>query len=76
VGCKACNGLGYRGRRGIFELIEVDDGMRTMIHDGSSEQAMETYARKTSRSIFDDGLRRVLDGVSTLEEVLRVTQED
>ncbi len=76
VGCKACNGLGYRGRRGIFELIEVDEGMRTMIHDGSSEQAMEAYARKTSRSIYDDGLRRVLDGDTTLEEVLRVTQED
>jgi len=76
VGCDACNGLGYRGRRGIFELIEVDDTMRGMIHDGSSEQVIEAHARKSSRSIYEDGLRRVLDGDSTLEEVLRVTQEE
>jgi general secretion pathway protein E len=76
VGCEACSGLGYRGRRGIFELIEVDDHLRGMIHDGASEQAIEAYARKFSRSIYDDGLRRVLDGDTTLEEVLRVTQEE
>ena len=67
---------GFRGRTGIYELIAVDDAMRTMIHDGVSEQQLERHARKTSPSIRDDGRRRVLAGNTTLEEVLRVTRAD
>jgi general secretion pathway protein E len=67
---------GYRGRTGIYELIAVDDAMRTMIHDGASEQDLERHARSMSPSIRDDGRRRVLAGNTTLEEVLRVTRED
>jgi general secretion pathway protein E len=67
---------GYRGRTGIYELIAVDDRMRTMIHDGVSEQEFERYARTMSPSIRDDGRRRVLAGDTTLEEVLRVTSAD
>jgi general secretion pathway protein E len=70
------DGTGYRGRTGIYELIAVDDRMRTMIHDGASEQDFERYARTKSPSIRDDGRRRVLAGHTTLEEVLRVTRED
>ena len=69
-------GTGYRGRTGIYELIAVDDHMRTMIHDGSSEQDLERYARTASPGIRDDGRRKVLEGDTTLEEVLRVTRED
>jgi general secretion pathway protein E len=69
-------GNGYRGRTGIYELIVVDDGMRTMIHDGASEQDLERRARLSTPSIRDDGLAKVLRGVSTIEEVLRVTRED
>ena len=69
-------GNGYRGRTGIYELIAVDDHMRTMIHDGSSEQELERYARTASPGIRDDGRRKVLAGETTLEEVLRVTRED
>ena len=69
-------GTGYRGRTGIYELIAVDDAMRTMIHDGVSEQDLERHARSMSPSIRDDGLRRVLAGNTPLEEVLRVTRED
>jgi general secretion pathway protein E len=69
-------GTGYRGRTGIYELIAVDDRMRTMIHDGVSEQDFERYARTLSPSIRDDGRRRVLEGTTTLEEVLRVTRAD
>jgi len=76
VGCAQCNQLGYRGRTGIYELVPVDDRMRTMIHDGSGEHALETYARTLSASIRDDGMRRVLAGATALEEVLRVTRED
>jgi len=67
---------GYRGRTGIYELIPVDDKMRTMIHDGVSEQDLEKYARTITPGIRDDGRRRVLDGTTTLEEVLRVTRAD
>ncbi|MGB7388186.1 MAG: type II secretion system ATPase GspE [Pseudomonas neustonica] len=76
VGCDACNGGGYRGRTGIYELIEIDDALRGLIHDGASEQAMVKHARLGQMGIRQDGLRRVLAGDTTLEEVLRVTRED
>jgi general secretion pathway protein E len=69
-------GSGYRGRTGIYELIAVDDHMRTMIHDGASEQDLERYARTSGPGIREDGRRKVLAGETTLEEVLRVTRED
>ena len=72
----AREGVGYRGRTGIYELIMVDDAMRTMIHDGASEQELERHARLATPSIRDDGLAKVLRGETTIEEVLRVTRED
>ncbi|MGB1580531.1 MAG: GspE/PulE family protein, partial [Nevskiales bacterium] len=75
-GCDECNHSGYRGRSGIYEFITVDDAMRTLIHDGASEQALEAHARKSSRSITGDGRLKVLKGITTLEEMLRVTRED
>jgi general secretion pathway protein E len=74
-GCRFCNFTGYHGRRGIFELIEIDEQMRTMIHDGAAEQELEHYARRTTPSIFQDGIRHVLNSETCLEEVMRVTQE-
>lgn len=67
---------GFAGRTGIYELIAIDDRMRTMIHDGVSEQNLEKYARQHGPSIRADGRRLVLEGTTTLEEVLRVTRED
>ncbi len=67
---------GFHGRTGIYETIAVDDAMRTMIHDGASEQELERHARTMTPSIRDDGRRRVLAGNTTLEEVLRVTRAD
>jgi hypothetical protein len=49
---------GYRGRTGIYELVTIDDELRTMIHDGAGEQQLERYARTRSPSIRDDGLRK------------------
>ena len=66
----------FRGRSGIYELVVVDDHMRTMIHDGAGEHELENYARTRSPSLRDDGRDKVLAGVTTLEEVLRVTRED
>ena len=67
---------GFVGRSGIYELIVVDDDMRGMIHDGVSEQDLDRHARKKTPSIRADGRRRVLEGTTSLEEVLRVTRED
>ena len=72
----ADDATGFRGRTGIYELIVIDDTMRTMIHDGASEQDLEKYARTLTPSIRDDGRRRVIEGDTTLEEVLRVTSAD
>jgi general secretion pathway protein E len=68
-----CNQSGYRGRTGIYELVEIDDTLRTMIHQGASEQEMLVQARKSSNGILEDGKRRVLAGETSVEEVLRVT---
>lgn len=74
-GCDACNQQGYRGRIGIYELVNVDGTLRQMIHDGAGELALEAQVRLTQPSLFRDGVRRIMDGVTTVEEVLRVTQE-
>jgi len=66
----------YEGRTGIYELIMVNERMRTMIHDGAGEHELEAYARQHGPSIREDGIARVLDGTTTLEEVLRVTRSD
>lgn len=73
VGCEACKYTGYRGRTGIYELIEIDDAMRVMIYDGVSEQEMLQVARKHYPGIEADGRRRVLAGDTSIGEVLRVT---
>jgi len=75
-GCEKCNQSGYVGRTGIYELIEVDDKLKTLIHDGSGEHELEQHVRKSSPSIRADGIRRILAGETSLEEVLRVTRED
>ncbi len=75
-GCAQCNGLGYRGRTGIYELIEVDDTLRQMIHDGAGERAMTEHVRMSTPNIRADGVRRILDGTTSIEEVVRVTRED
>ena len=72
----ARDGAGYKGRTGIYELVLIDDAMRTLIHDGATESELERHARLATPSIRDDGRRKVLSGETTLEEVLRVTRED
>lgn len=76
VGCSLCRNTGYSGRSGVYELIAIDDNLRAMIHDRQSEQNLKKYARKLYPSIRQDGYRRVLAGDTSLEEVLRVTNEE
>ena len=76
VGCPECNNLGYAGRQGIYEVVAIDEQMRTLIHNKASESEMTKHARTLGPSIREDGRARVLAGITTVEEVLRVTQED
>lgn len=76
VGCSRCRQTGYAGRSGVYELIAIDEKLREMIHDRAPEQQMRRYARQFSPSLRADGFRRVLVGDTSLEEVLRVTNED
>ncbi len=75
-GCPECSQLGYRGRTGIYELVTVDDVIRGMIHDGAGEMELERQARTRSPGMRQDGWRKVLEGVTSIEEVLRVSQGD
>jgi general secretion pathway protein E len=72
-GCEQCNNTGYRGRTGIYELIEINDALRMMIHEGASEYDMLQEARKHSDGILADGMRRVLAGDTSMEEIMRVS---
>jgi len=75
MGCAKCNHTGYVGRTGIYEVIVIDDALQTMIHDGSSEQELERSARKNTPGIREDGIVKILQGVTSIEEVMRVTRD-
>jgi len=71
-GCKHCKETGYFGRTGIFEVLEIDDAIRGLIQSNSSDHAIRQAAIEGGmRSIGEDGLKKVLAGETTLEEVTR-----
>ena len=75
VGCAQCQQTGYRGRTGIYELMVVDDFARRYIHEGGAEPVLRAHASRSGMaSLRDDGLRWVMRGETTIEEVLRVTR--
>lgn len=73
-GCSACKSTGFKGRIGVYEFLRVDDGMRQLIHKQVGDLELDLYARKSAHSILDDGKVKVLAGVTTIEEVLRVNR--
>lgn len=76
-GCKHCHLTGYSGRIGIFELAPVTDTMRELIYKKAPDIEIEKHLRKMGLiDIRQDGFRKIEEGVTTLEEVLRVTEED
>jgi len=75
-GCTHCNDTGYSGRTGIYELLVLDEPLREMIHNKDAEPDVVKYVRQHTPSMRDYGYALVLQGVTTLEEVLRVTRED
>ncbi len=76
-GCKNCRESGYHGRTGIFEVLLVDDAIRELIlKKASSEEIKKAAVKAGMKTLRDDGLLKVMEGKTSLDEVLRVTQLD
>lgn len=75
-GCSQCNQRGYSSRSGIHEMVVIDKKLQQMIHDGCGEYLLEQHARTITPSIRQDGISKVLRGITSLEEILRVSKED
>jgi general secretion pathway protein E len=69
------NETGYRGRTGIYELIGITEQLGQLIHDGAGQQELEAEARRHSPGILDDGWAKAVVGITSAEEVLRVTRD-
>ena len=75
VGCGACNFTGYKGRTCIYELLTVDDDLRRLVHATAAERELRAHGvRQGMLRLREDGLRWVREGVTSLDEVLRVTR--
>jgi general secretion pathway protein E/type IV pilus assembly protein PilB len=76
-GCNECSGTGYRGRFGIFEIFVIDDEARKLIYDRVSSTVLRSRAREMGmRTLREDGIRKVLAGLTTPDEVVRATVGD
>ncbi len=76
-GCPDCGGTGYRGRKGIFELLVVSDDIRNLVMSKANASEIRRLALKEGmRTLRMDGAEKVLSGLTSMEEVLRVTQDD
>ncbi|CZW50346.1 type II secretion system ATPase GspE [Enterobacter hormaechei] len=75
VGCEHCRQSGYQGRAGIHEFLVVDSTMRRAIHEDKDEMSIETQLFKQAYSLRENGLLKVISGLTSLEEVMRVTAE-
>ena len=76
-GCEACRFTGYRGRTGIYEIIPINDAIREMIiNRASSQQIKQKALGQGMRTLRQDGLQKVLKGITTFTEVIRVTQQE
>jgi len=75
TGCKVCRNTGYKGRIGIFELLVIDDTIRKMISEKKDASEIKKYAVSAGmKTLFDDGIEKVKAGLTTLDEILRVTE--
>jgi general secretion pathway protein E len=75
-GCEACGQTGYHGRTGVFELLVADDTIRALVHEHAAEARIREAAMASGMTLMrEDGERLVAEGVSTREEVIRVTRD-
>jgi type IV pilus assembly protein PilB len=76
-GCTDCSGTGCRGRMGIFEIFVIDDEARKLIYDQAPSSVLRARAREMGmRTLREDGIRKVLAGITTADEVIRATVGD
>ena len=76
-GCDACNNTGYKGRKGIYELLNITDPIREMINQRAPSVVLRQKAIELGMvTLRQDGLRSIFDGDTTIEEVLRATKEE
>jgi general secretion pathway protein E/type IV pilus assembly protein PilB len=77
AGCENCHGSGYRGRAGIFEIFVSNDELQRMIYENAGTSKLRDKARALGmRTMREDGLRKVLAGITTIEEVVSITVGD
>ena len=78
AGCKACDGGGYKGRMGIFEVMEIDNTLQRMIIDEKVVADVREYAiaHDLMKTLRTDGINKVVSGMTTVEEVVRTTTSD
>ena len=76
TGCEECRGTGYRGRIGIFELLPIKPDLREMILQKRSNDELKAAAQKTMVTMHQDALQKAAAGITTLEEILRVSSGD
>ncbi len=74
TGCEACDSIGYQGRTGIFELLVLDEEFRKAVNEGANEQVLaEMAARKGLRPYREDGVEKILSGITSVEEVIQAS---
>ena len=76
TGCEECRGTGYRGRVGIFELLPINSELRELVLQRRSSADLKSAARKTMVTMFQDAIEKAIQGLTTVEEVLRVVSGD
>jgi type IV pilus assembly protein PilB len=76
-GCSACYDSGFKGRRGLFELLEMDEGLKSLILENPNIDTLQKYLRgKNQQTLKDLGYKKILEGITTMEEVARATFVD
>ena len=76
-GCDKCRQGGYKGRQGIYEIFEIDDEVRHLSNENLSSPQLRRRARELGmRTLREDGIRKVLAGITSAEEVIAVTMSD
>lgn len=74
-GCPACHETGFRGRVPLYEVVAFDRGLERLVHDGASEAALTHAARDRGPGLASDGLAKVAEGLTTVEDVLRAARD-
>lgn len=76
AGCEACHGQGYVGRLPLYEVVEFDRALEQLVHEGASDAALVKAARARGPGILADGVAKLRDGLTTVEEVARAVHEE